>query len=70
LGKLKGIIDPEEKRKIIGNEFIRIFEEEAKKIKNADYLVQGTLYSDVIESGTKMLQGSSLITTSGGFLKT
>jgi GMP synthase (glutamine-hydrolysing) len=53
LNKLKSVIDPEEKRKIIGNEFIRIFEEEAKKIKNADYLVQGTLYSDVIESGTK-----------------
>ncbi len=53
LNKLKSVIDPEEKRMIIGNEFIRIFEEEAKKIKNADYLVQGTLYSDVIESGTK-----------------
>ena len=53
LNNLKSVIDPEEKRKIIGNEFIRIFEEEAKKIKNADYLVQGTLYSDVIESGTK-----------------
>lgn len=51
--KLKGITDPEEKRKIIGNEFIRVFEEEAKKIKNVDYLVQGTLYSDVIESGTR-----------------
>jgi len=53
LSKLKGVIDPEEKRKIIGNEFIRVFEEEAKKIKNVDYLVQGTLYSDVIESGTR-----------------
>lgn len=53
LDKLKGVVDPEEKRKIIGNEFIRIFEEEAKKIKNADFLVQGTLYSDVIESGTR-----------------
>ncbi|MCL5070255.1 MAG: glutamine-hydrolyzing GMP synthase [Actinobacteria bacterium] len=53
LSKLKGISDPESKRKIIGTEFIRIFEEEAKKIKNADYLVQGTLYSDVIESGTR-----------------
>lgn len=51
LKKLMGIVDPEEKRKIIGEEFIRIFEEEASKIKNADYLVQGTLYSDVIESG-------------------
>src|SRR4030066_18474 len=53
LSKLKEISDPEVKRKIIGTEFIRIFEEEAKKIKNADYLVQGTLYSDVIESGTR-----------------
>jgi GMP synthase (glutamine-hydrolysing) len=53
LSKLKGVNDPEEKRKIIGKEFIRLFEEEAKKIKNADYLVQGTLYSDVIESGTR-----------------
>lgn len=52
LKRLRGIADPEEKRKIIGEEFIRIFEEEATKIKNADYLVQGTLYSDVIESGT------------------
>ncbi len=52
LKRLKSVTDPEEKRKIIGEEFIRIFEEEASKIKNADYLVQGTLYSDVIESGT------------------
>ncbi len=51
--KLKNVTDPEQKRKIIGNEFIRIFEEEAKKIKDVDYLVQGTLYSDVIESGTR-----------------
>lgn len=49
--KLKGIIDPEEKRKIIGNEFIKVFEEEAKKIGKVDYLVQGTIYPDVIESG-------------------
>jgi len=53
LKKLVGVSDPEKKRKIIGNEFIRIFEEEALKIKDADYLVQGTLYSDVIESGTR-----------------
>jgi GMP synthase (glutamine-hydrolysing) len=53
LSKLKGVTEPEKKRKIIGTEFIRIFEEEAKKITGADYLVQGTLYSDVIESGTK-----------------
>ncbi|MCJ7666441.1 MAG: glutamine-hydrolyzing GMP synthase [Actinobacteria bacterium] len=51
--RLEGIEDPEKKRKIIGKEFIRTFEEEALKIKDADYLVQGTLYSDVIESGTR-----------------
>lgn len=48
--KLKGIEDPEKKRKVIGYEFIHIFEEEAKKIKNVKYLMQGTLYPDVIES--------------------
>jgi len=51
LDKLKGVKDPETKRKIIGEEFIRIFEEEAKKIGDIDYLVQGTIYPDVIESG-------------------
>lgn len=51
LNKLKGVKDPEEKRKIIGNEFIRVFEEEASKIKDIDYLAQGTIYPDVIESG-------------------
>lgn len=50
LAALKGVIDPEKKRKIIGYEFIRVFEEEAKKIKNASFLAQGTLYPDVIES--------------------
>lgn len=50
LKKLKGVVDPEEKRKIIGHEFIRVFEEEAHKIKNVKFLVQGTLYPDVIES--------------------
>ncbi len=50
LKKLKGVSDPERKRKIIGNEFIRVFEEEAKKIKGVKYLAQGTLYPDVIES--------------------
>lgn len=49
--KLKGITDPEKKRKIIGTEFIKVFEEEAKKIGKVDYLVQGTIYPDVIESG-------------------
>lgn len=51
LNKLQGVTDPEEKRKIIGEEFIRIFEAEAKKIGKVDYLVQGTIYPDVIESG-------------------
>ena len=49
--KLKGVTDPETKRKIIGEEFIRVFEEEAKKIGSVDFLVQGTIYPDVIESG-------------------
>ena len=50
LEKLKDITEPEKKRKIIGNEFIAVFEEEARKIKDAEYLAQGTLYPDVIES--------------------
>lgn len=49
--KLAGVTEPESKRKIIGEEFIRVFEEEAKKIGKVDYLVQGTIYPDVIESG-------------------
>ncbi|MFW6288133.1 MAG: glutamine-hydrolyzing GMP synthase, partial [bacterium] len=52
LKKLEGTREPEEKRKIIGEEFIRVFEEEAAKLGDARYLVQGTLYSDVIESGS------------------
>lgn len=51
LEKLQGVSDPEEKRRIIGHEFIAVFEEEAEKLPDADYLVQGTVYSDVIESG-------------------
>ena len=51
IDKLQGIEDPEQKRKIIGTEFIRVFEEDATKIGDAGFLVQGTLYSDVIESG-------------------
>jgi GMP synthase (glutamine-hydrolysing) len=51
LARLEGITDPEAKRKAIGGEFIRVFEDEAAKLGDADYLVQGTLYSDVIESG-------------------
>ena len=50
LKKLKGVIDPEKKRKIIGHEFIRVFEEEAKKLGKIGFLAQGTLYPDVIES--------------------
>ncbi len=53
LDKLVGVTDPERKRKIIGEEFIRCFEEEARKLTDARFLVQGTLYSDVIESGTR-----------------
>ncbi len=52
LSKLEDVCDPETKRKIIGEEFIRVFEDEAKKIGKVDYLVQGTIYPDVIESGT------------------
>ena len=51
LGKLAGVTEPERKRKIIGEEFIRVFEEEAKKIGAVDFLAQGTIYPDVIESG-------------------
>lgn len=53
LGKLQGVADPEEKRKIIGGEFIRVFEEEAGKLEGIDFLGQGTIYPDIIESGTK-----------------
>jgi GMP synthase (glutamine-hydrolysing) len=53
LSKLQGVSEPEQKRKIIGEEFIRTFEEESYRIGKAGFLVQGTLYSDVIESGTR-----------------
>ena len=53
LGKLEGVADPEEKRKIIGGEFIRVFEEEARKLDGIDFLGQGTIYPDIVESGTK-----------------
>jgi GMP synthase (glutamine-hydrolysing) len=52
LGKLMGVSDPEKKRKIIGEEFIRVFEAEANKLGQIDFLVQGTIYPDVVESGT------------------
>lgn len=53
LGKLENVADPEQKRKIIGSEFIRVFEEEAGKLEGIDFLGQGTIYPDIIESGTK-----------------
>ena len=53
LGKLEGVADPEQKRKIIGAEFIRVFEEEARKLDGIDFLGQGTIYPDIVESGTK-----------------
>ena len=53
LERLAGVIDPEQKRKIIGEEFIRVFEEEAKKLHGIEFLAQGTIYPDVIESGVK-----------------
>lgn len=52
MSKMRGVSDPETKRKIIGEEFIRVFEQEAKKIGAVDFLVQGTIYPDIIESGT------------------
>lgn len=53
LNKLAGVADPEDKRKIIGGEFIRVFEEEARKLEGIEFLGQGTIYPDIIESGTK-----------------
>ncbi len=63
LDKLKGVIDPEAKRKIIGEEFIRVFEEEARKIGKVDFLAQGTLYPDVIESALSGSRASAKIKT-------
>lgn len=56
LNKLKGVTDPEQKRKIIGNEFIYVFDEEAAKLTDMDFLAQGTLYTDIVESGTATAQ--------------
>lgn len=53
LDKLAGVADPEQKRKIIGAEFIRVFEEEARKLEGIEFLAQGTIYPDIVESGTK-----------------
>jgi len=54
MAKIEGVADPEQKRKIIGEEFIRVFESEAAKLQDIEFLVQGTIYPDVIESGTKV----------------
>lgn len=56
LGKLKGVEDPEQKRKIIGNEFIYVFQEESDKLDDFEFLAQGTLYTDIVESGTATAQ--------------
>lgn len=56
MAKLKGVSDPEQKRKIIGNEFIYVFDDEATKLEGIEYLAQGTLYTDIIESGTATAQ--------------
>jgi len=56
LDMLRGVTDPEQKRKRIGNEFIRVFEEESQKLGDFDFLAQGTLYTDIIESGTATAQ--------------
>ena len=56
LSKLKGVSDPEQKRKIIGNEFVYCFDEESSKLKDMKFLAQGTLYTDIIESGTDTAQ--------------
>src|SRR5204862_3749528 len=61
LARLQGIVEPEEKRRIIGEEFIRVFEHEAAKLEGAKFLVQGTLYSDVIESGGGVSNGAARI---------
>ncbi|MHC5228188.1 glutamine-hydrolyzing GMP synthase [Enterococcus sp. LJL99] len=56
LSKLAGVSDPEQKRKIIGNEFVYVFDDEATKLKGIDFLAQGTLYTDIVESGTETAQ--------------
>jgi GMP synthase (glutamine-hydrolysing) len=63
LGQLKGVIDPEQKRKVIGEEFIKVFEEEANRMSKVDFLAQGTLYPDVIESASSGNKASAKIKT-------
>ncbi|MEA2673222.1 MAG: hypothetical protein QOI92_414 [Chloroflexota bacterium] len=63
LARLAGVVDPEEKRRIIGDEFIRVFEEEAEKLGRIDFLTQGTLYPDVIESATSETKTAQKIKT-------
>jgi GMP synthase (glutamine-hydrolysing) len=63
LGELKGVVDPEQKRKSIGETFIRVFEEQAEKIGKVDFLAQGTLYPDVIESWTSESKSAAKIKT-------
>jgi GMP synthase (glutamine-hydrolysing) len=63
LGRLNGVTDPEEKRKIVGSEFIRVFVEEARSIGTIDFLAQGTLYPDVIESTAPETKAAAKIKT-------
>jgi len=63
LNRLSGVIDPEEKRKVIGDEFVKVFQEQAKKFKRVEYLAQGTLYPDVIESASPIGSPSAKIKT-------
>ena len=66
LDKLAGVAEPEQKRKIIGAEFIRVFEEEARKLEGIDFLAQGTIYPDIIESGTKTAKAVKAHHNGGG----
>lgn len=70
LSKLEGVADPEQKRKIIGAEFIRVFEEEARKLDGIEFLAQGTIYPDIVESGTKRRRWSRATTMLGDCQKT
>ncbi|NLA73251.1 MAG: glutamine-hydrolyzing GMP synthase, partial [Clostridiales bacterium] len=69
LNKLEGVSNPEKKRKIIGNEFIKVFEEEARKLNGISFLGQGTIYSDVVESGTKTGKAIKAHHNTGGLPK-